>query len=676
MTVSVSTNKANYLGNAATTVWPYNFCMPSLSDAVVLYTDATGAQSTIPPAAYTLTGVGQPTAGGGGQGGNLTYPLSGAPIAAGTSLTLMRVVPYTQDASETNQGGMWPNVIESADDAIVMQVQQLAEMAGRTLQLNPADATPLPALPPAASRAGKWLYFDASGNPIAASTPGGTVVITAPMQPALAAASLVAAGEAMHLSVTFATMAALRANTIACTQCTIAGYYLGADGGEGQLWHNTADTTTADNGGTVIVDGLGQRWYRWRSGSRPSVRWFGARGDGTTNDTAAFNAALTACMVVYVPLHTTGGYLLNGTVTIGTGQWLVTESPDVCFLTNGSSSTGNPIRLTGYGDTPNPTSGISGGAKFDMGGALAGSTAIRFGTSSGVVWNVRMQGRFFFMNCFEAIGDEASAANYVVDFRIDDVFIRYTRGRQVYIRRSRGFMVFNDFYLDQSANPAAITFEGARFEDMIGLEFNRFDCAASGLSAAAYQAAAVALVVNGTGQGGLQNSYLVIRRLLVDSTDGNGCILQNLMNLEITNATFYANLGYGMQITGCTRVAMTNFLCEGAVGMTGASAGQHGVQLSGCDKVQIGNLTSESNTGDGVFVNNSTRVTVANWITNSNTNIGWAEAGTSNYVVKSNGLSIANGAGSLTQVGAGSSSANWVANAGVVRASDVGVLVV
>lgn len=54
-----------------------------------------------------------------------------------------------------------------------------------------------------------------------------------------------------------------------------------------------ADTTSADNGGTIIVDSLGRRWKRQYTGG-VNVLWFGAKCDGSTDDLAAFNAALAA----------------------------------------------------------------------------------------------------------------------------------------------------------------------------------------------------------------------------------------------------------------------------------------------------------------------------------------------------------------------------------------------
>lgn len=94
-----------------------------------------------------------------------------------------------------------------------------------------------------------------------------------------------------------ANIAALRAATTATlssTQGYVLGYYTAADGGEGPFSYVSSDTTSADNGGTIIVDASNRRWYRETGGAPWSVKWFGAKGDGTTDDAAAIQATITA----------------------------------------------------------------------------------------------------------------------------------------------------------------------------------------------------------------------------------------------------------------------------------------------------------------------------------------------------------------------------------------------
>lgn len=89
----------------------------------------------------------------------------------------------------------------------------------------------------------------------------------------------------------------------------VIGYHTPGDGGEGFFQLNGSDTTSSDNGGTILVDASGNRWYRETGGMPLSVRWFGAYGDGSTDDTSAIQATLNIGNAWYVP---PGNYVFNG----------------------------------------------------------------------------------------------------------------------------------------------------------------------------------------------------------------------------------------------------------------------------------------------------------------------------------------------------------------------------
>ncbi len=119
-----------------------------------------------------------------------------------------------------------------------------------------------------------------------------------------------------------------------------------------------------------------------------------------------------------------------------------------------------------------------------MTGSGASSTAIRFMTASGVVAGAQIS-KILFTNCVEAIGDETHATNYIVDVKLYDLRCLVTRGRQIYIKRSRGFIWVDTVRIDQTAGSGQtvtpVTWSSARFEDFIGLEINRLEFGASKL---------------------------------------------------------------------------------------------------------------------------------------------------------------------------------------------------
>lgn len=66
-----------------------------------------------------------------GIGGTVLYPLSGPPIANGTSLTVARNLPLQQLVSIADQGDFSPQVIEEMGDTLEMQIQQISARTGQ-----------------------------------------------------------------------------------------------------------------------------------------------------------------------------------------------------------------------------------------------------------------------------------------------------------------------------------------------------------------------------------------------------------------------------------------------------------------------------------------------------------------------------------------------------------------
>lgn len=127
-------------------------------------------------------------------------------------------------------------------------------------------------------------------------------------------AALIARGDQIVSSIT-----ELRAllKTSASKFAFVNGYYAAGDGGGGQYWLDVADTTSADNGGTIIVATDGGRWKLSRTSS-VSVKQFGAKGDNIADDSVSIQAAITATRdelggEIYFP---TGTYKYGTTLVI------------------------------------------------------------------------------------------------------------------------------------------------------------------------------------------------------------------------------------------------------------------------------------------------------------------------------------------------------------------------
>src|SRR2546430_2224433 len=168
-TISSTVTSILVLGNGSTTVFSFPFVGVQASDISVIYTDATGTQTTLAPTQYTISLNAASQGQLWGIGGSVTYPLSGAPIASGTTLTISRTLPLTQTVS-SNQGQRFPLSVETALDLLAMQLQQVNALFGRSLVVPVTDTcAALGTLPTPAQRANHLLGFDSTGcNPIAA----------------------------------------------------------------------------------------------------------------------------------------------------------------------------------------------------------------------------------------------------------------------------------------------------------------------------------------------------------------------------------------------------------------------------------------------------------------------------------------------------------------------------
>lgn len=139
---------------------------------------------------------------------------------------------------------------------------------------------------------------------------------------------------------------ALRAYTGRATSVRIT-----SNGLSGFFYRDDADTTSLDNGGTIIVSSNGKRWKRVFDGA-VNVKWFGAKGNGVLDDSDAITrAAATGFRVIFTPgsyfitLASVSGYvqLLPGSSFSNSASFVINgkfEGADACFGGSGSITFG------------------------------------------------------------------------------------------------------------------------------------------------------------------------------------------------------------------------------------------------------------------------------------------------------------------------------------------------
>lgn len=130
MTVSSDNSKAGpYTGDGVNTEFEFSFRILDETEVRVIQT-VDGVDSDVDPADYLVTF--DDTEG--------AVEMDTAP-ADGVLITILRNMAFTQEAPIANSGDFYPAVHEEVFDRLTMQIQQVKEIADRSVQVSPASDT-------------------------------------------------------------------------------------------------------------------------------------------------------------------------------------------------------------------------------------------------------------------------------------------------------------------------------------------------------------------------------------------------------------------------------------------------------------------------------------------------------------------------------------------------------
>lgn len=211
MTIATTKTVITYSGNGASTVFAYDFLIPSTDDLRVYLTlKSDGTETDLSASDYSITGIDDPA------GGNVTYPLSGSPLSALYRISIERSLDLVQPTVIQNQGNLFADTVEEALDRLTMMMQQIGALYDRSIRV-PMSSDEVDALPDASVRANMSLLFDANGDPTVGAI--STVAVSAVMVAVVSAATLAAA----RVAFTTAYMATLLDDTDASSARSTLG---------------------------------------------------------------------------------------------------------------------------------------------------------------------------------------------------------------------------------------------------------------------------------------------------------------------------------------------------------------------------------------------------------------------------------------------------------------------
>lgn len=312
MTISSTNRKAGpYVGNDTATDFPFDFKVFSASDLLVVRADASGEETIlILDTDFTVALNANQDANPGGTVTLLSV------LASGFSLVIASDMENLQPAELTNNGGFYPKVINAALDRLTILVQQLDERVRRAVKYGITSSLPedqaLPAPVPYA-----LIGWNATGDGFQNTDPTYSTALASDLASESGATLVGYEGGSVKAALDvrvpeIGTYALLRAYTGLVTAFRVRGVSNLFDGGHGVFRVDAADTTSADDGGTILVDVAGRRWKRVYS-DEINLLWFGpdraGEADSTAIITAAINAAIAAVVRLYVP---SGTYVFNG----------------------------------------------------------------------------------------------------------------------------------------------------------------------------------------------------------------------------------------------------------------------------------------------------------------------------------------------------------------------------
>jgi Pectate lyase superfamily protein len=450
----------------------------------------------------------------------------------------------------------------------------------------------------------------------------------------------------------------------------VTGYYNSHDGGGGAYSYDPIDTTSADNGGTIIVATDGGRW-KLNITTSISVKQFGAHGDGVTDDTPFFNACIAAVSDIYIP---TGTFNISKLNTITTNGMKITGAgQEVTFIT-GTSGTSGAMFVFGTG------TGLTFG--FEISGISFQSSV---SNSACYVFSLLSAFNVFIHNC-SSINGFFGFANIVggSTITLTDVYsalITPTTGR--FISITGNFINVNLVRFVTDGGPGTQPFAGMYVEDGQGItltdcEFNHsgngayFNCATGkycqfifAVNVTFDTCSANGMYVNNNG--GINQGFWFSNCWWGTNTQNGIYVLGNLDGLQLGDCKVANNYGNGILFgSGQSDFQVTGGLISGN-GLSGGSPGINfgnsltfnNVTLSG---VQIGQADGFGNSqtyglsGSGTTITNLI-ITGCNLVNNNTGAINFPAASLSPRNVTGNlglvdqnaGVTvITNGNGSVT----------------------------
>lgn len=364
------------------------------------------------------------------------------------------------------------------------------------------------------------------------------------------------------------------------------GYYVAGDNGAGAYWIDLTDTTSVDNGGTIIVALDGGRWKLIHNSS-VHIEQFGAKADNFTNLAPYMNAAITAAGIREVRLGA-------GPYALGIG---IMQMP-VGMTISGIPGAGTTINVFNAPLFVMRSLCTFSGVKFHCDNQNAGSYLFLLATSLGSMEYVNISDIITY-SCKGFIYDEATPSNIATNIRIKNISCRLHKGPGIVFSDVFAFLECRDIAFDYVGNVAPQNFTAVSISNNEG-------CLLDNVEVSGGQVGSVGGVTAAQVGFAFGNSKAIyLKRCFADTLGGRGFTFTSCQFIRMVMCSAPLCNDVGVAVLSSTDFQATNLYVQGRRGLGTAAAGIPGVLFNGGSRFHLNGFNINSATGDGINTNSA-----------------------------------------------------------------------
>lgn len=355
--------------------------------------------------------------------------------------------------------------------------------------------------------------------------------------------------------------------------------------------------------GRVCLQGQGQVAF---------APWFGAKGNGRNDDSAALQAALEACAAVCLP-YTAGGYLVSE-VVVPQGRLLFGEGARRSVLRAATGST-VMLRLAGSDITLRHL-------EWRLQDMQAGAAAVLLDNALQPLQNIEL--RDIYTERGYHIVRDIGGGKPISDLRFYEIDCRDVGDTSFLLRDCAALLYMRHCVTDYNVKTLVyqekVTYPAYRISGCVGMLLQQCDVLGSYADDA----------TKGNHAFVLQNCAAVqIDRAYCDTLSGMGLWLKQVQYATLQNCGAGLNNDIGLLLEQCSRIDITQFKQFGRWELGGAQA-VDGIVLRRCSNVSLDNVQALCNLGHALVLQDSSAVTVSNLTAYLNSGAAVIEEGGSN----------------------------------------------